>query len=483
MRKLICTTLLGLALPGAALAGDAEAPSVTSWRAKRPDVPAPPTPVLPTFKKAVLDNGLTLLVTEVHALPVVSFNLVTRGGATYDPAGKAGLTSLTYDMLEEGAGALGALAFSDAVADLGADFGAGGGRQSGGVYISGLVRQAGPMLGLLADALQRPKLEAQAFERRKQQTIATLLRRRGSPQGLAFERIPEMIYGAGHPFGHPATGTVESVSGLTLDDVKAQYARAFSPKHSALIVAGDITLAQAKALAETHLGAWTAAKAEAPPAVPGLEAKPRAKVTLVDKPGAAQTMMIIGRPMFAQGHPDEDTVTLANLVFGGSFGARLNMNLREAKGYTYGAHSQASFRTGVGVFVAYSALRADVTGAGLAETFGELVRLKSAPPTAEELSDARSGVIRSMPGKFETSSAIAQATAGLFVYDLPLDHYAKQAARYEAVQLPAVQAKSLEYFVPELMQILLVGDAKLVRPQLDALAETIELGEIVVETP
>ncbi len=464
MRHVILPTLALAALCNPAFASD----EATSWRAQRPKVGKPRAPSLPSFEKVVLDNGLTLLVSQVDAVPVVSFNLVTRGGATYDPKAKAGLTSLTYAMLEEGAGKLPALAFSDAIADLGASFGTGSGRDSGSVSISGLSKHADGMLQLLADAALRPKLQAPAFERRKSQMVATLLRKRGSPQGLAFEKIPALIYGADHPFGHPPGGTVESVQTLSHEDVKAHYAKVFGPKHSALIVAGNMSVAEAKAAADKHFGGWQT-KAEAPPTIPAVQARVRTEIQLVDKPGAAQTMMVVGRPLFAKGHPQEDALKLANLVFGGTFGARLNMNLREAKGYTYGASSQASFRNGVGVFVAYSALRADVTGAGLKETIEELARMKSQPATAEELEDARSGLIRALPGDFEVSSAMASAAAGLFIYELPLDHFSKLADRYNAVSLEAVNAAATEYLDPSPMQILLVGDAASIAPQLEAL--------------
>lgn len=469
MRNFAFTCLVTLFTTSPALAA-----GVAPWRTERPKVPAAKAPTLPSFQKVVLKNGLTILVTEVDALPVVSFNLVTKGGATFESTDKAGLTSLTYDMLEEGAGSLGALEFSDAIADLGASFGAGSSRDSGSISASGLAVHADAMLGLVADAALRPKLDAQSFERRKAQTIATLVRRRGSPQGIAFEKVPAMIYGSKHPFGHPPTGTPESLAALTHEDVKKHYASIMGPKHSALIVAGSLSLDAAKALAEKHFGAWTST-AKAPPAVPGVQASARTEVHLIDKPGAPQTMMIVGRPMFAKGHADEDAMVLANLVFGGNFGARLNMNLREDKGYTYGASSQAAFRAGVGVFLVYTALRADVTGAGLKETIDELKRLQSKPPTDVELQAARSGLIRSLPGKFEVTSAIAGAAAGLFIHGLPLDHFAGVATRYQAVSLSDVQAMATKYLSPEPMQILLVGDASVIEPQI----ESLKLGTLV----
>lgn len=454
-------------------------PDSERWRADRPQVGPPPAPTLPTFTRQTLENGLTVLYAQVDAMPVVTFSLVTLGGATRDPAAQAGLTSLMYGMLEEGAGALDALAFSDRIADLGASFSAGSGRDRGSLTMTGLSRVAEPMMALLAQAAFQPRFAEKDFARRKAQTLASLERRRSSPQGIAFERIPALIYGAHHPYGHPPGGTPETVQKLTLEDVQAQYAKTLSPAHSALVVAGNISLDRAVALARSHLGAWKR-PAEPLPDIPTLDAKPRTTIHLVDKPGAQQTMTVIGRPLFGRGHPDEIALKLANLVYGGSFSARLNMNLREAKGYTYGAHAQATYRRKVGVFVAYSALRSDVSGPGLSEFFQELKNLDGPrPATSAELTRAREGVIRGLPGQFESTGAVAGAAEELFVYDLPLDYYAALGKRYATADLESVRSAAKTYLRPELMQVLMVGDAKVVKPQLGKLG----LGAVVVATP
>lgn len=474
------TTILALAV--SLFAADPTLPTVPNsegWRARRPEVGPPPAPSLPMFTRRSLENGLTVLHSRVEAMPVVTFSLVTVGGATRDPNGEAGLTGLMYAMLEEGAGPLDALAFSDRVADLGASFGAGSGRDRGSITITGLARQAEPMMRLLTLAALEPRFAAKDFERRKTQTLASLERARGSPQGLAFERLPALIYGPEHPYGHPPGGTLETVAKLTLEKVRAQYARTLGPGHSALIIAGDIPLEPALALAESHLGSW-AHEAAPLPEIPDIAARPRTAIHLVDKPGAAQTMTIIGRPVFGRGHPDEIALKLANLVYGGSFAARLNMNLREDKGYTYGAHALATYRRGVGVFLAYSALRADVTGPGLQEFFTELAALDGSRPATEgELARARDGVIRGLPARFDRTDSVANAAEELFTYDLPLDYYTALGKRYATTTLKTVRAASVRYLRPELMQILMVGDAKVVKPQLAPLP----LGPVVVDTP
>jgi predicted Zn-dependent peptidase len=197
-------------------------------------------------------------------------------------------------------------------------------------------------------------------------------------------------------------------------------------------------------------------------------------VVVIDKPGAPQTFAIVGRPLFGRGHPDEVPLRLTNEVYGGNFSSRLNMNLREAKGYTYGAGSQVSFRKGIGVFLAYAAIRTDATAPALGEFFTELDLLKSKRAEGAELERARSGIIRSLPGQFETTSAIASAASSLFVYDLPLDYYETLAAKFEQAGAEAIQKAGDTYLGGGEMKVLLVGDAN----QIMEPVKLLKLGEV-----
>jgi predicted Zn-dependent peptidase len=454
-----------------------EVPASEAWRKEMPKSGQPRTPVFPKFETAKLENGLTVMVATVDTLPLVSFTLVTQGGSALDPKSKDGLTALTYAMLEEGAGELDALAFSDRVADLGAYFNATSDRDRGDVSIGGLSENADAMLGLLSDAVRRPKLAAKDFDRLKRQTVASLLQQRSSPQGLAFEVFPALIYGEDHPFGHPPSGTPQTVASIELADVKAQHERVIGPNTSALIASGAITLEEAVALAKKRFGDWTHRVPDVKP-VPEVQPEKRAKVVVIDKPNTPQTIAIVGRPLFGRGHPDEVPLRLINEVYGGSFSSRLNMNLREEKGYTYGASSQVAFRRGIGVFLAYAAVRTDVTGPALEEFFSELEGLRTERAAGEELERARSGIIRSLPGQFETTGAIAGAAASLFVYDLPLDYYETLSAKYAQVGAEAAQKAGDQYLGAAEMKVLLVGDARqIVEP-----VKLLRLGEVELRT-
>jgi predicted Zn-dependent peptidase len=186
-------------------------------------------------------------------------------------------------------------------------------------------------------------------------------------------------------------------------------------------------------------------------------------------------MVLLARPIFGRGDPEEPTLELANEIFGGSFASRLNMNLREAKGYTYGAHSQPSLRSGTGALLTYAMVRADVTGESLKETVLEMKGLSTRPPTDEEIARARAGLVQSLPGQFARTGAVAQAASALYTYRLPLDHFATYPQRLMAVTPEQIRAAGERYFSPDQMQVLLVGDEAQVRPQV----EPLDLGAVV----
>lgn len=491
LAALAATSLVACAGQTASLDDEVAAPVVTStrtaaapipaapsedWR-KEPPKPGPdPTVTLPVPTQAKLANGLTVLAYTQASLPLVSFAVVTRGGSATDPAGKGGLTSLAYSLLDEGAGGRDALALADAVADLGASLASGATQDRGLVGITGLSKNTEPMLALLADTVLRPALAAPDFERIKGQTLAGILRARGSPQGLAFEAVPAMIYGDKHPYGHPVQGLEATVQKLSLADAKSQLAQLLSPEQSVFIAVGDITLERATALAEQHFGKWKAGKRAVVTPAP-VAPRPRAEITVLDLPGAAQTFVIVGRPIFGRGHADEIPFLVLNEVLGGSFASRLNLNLREDKGYTYGAFSASSPRRGVGAFYAGAAVRADATIPSIKEVFAELERMKTMPASADELTRAQDGLVRSLPGDFQELSSVAAQAADLFVYGLPLDYLSTYVTAVRKVTEDDAERVTAAYLTPDTLQLLLVGDAKSIVPE----AEKLGLGKVIVK--
>lgn len=449
-----------------------------AWRAQQPEPGPAPELVLPTFEQTALKNGLTVINSRRADLPLVALQISCAAGSASDPKGKAGLADLAYRMLLEGAGTRDALAYDDAFADLGVSPGVGAGYDSGGLSVTVLASNADAATALFADALMRPRMESEAFERRKTQQLSNLARSLGDPGFLASWASAEVVFGAGHPYGHLTSGTPATMKSLTLADTKRFLSRHVGPRSCAFVTAGAITLAEAEALAQKHLGAWKGTAVPSPkPTPPPVLA--RTALNFVAKPGLNQTIVRAMRPGLAAGDPQEAELELAMTVFGGFFGSRLNMNLREQHGYTYGAFAGASGRKGVGSVIAGSSVRADATGPAMKEFMGEVLGMKSEPITAEELSQAREGLLRAMPGGFTTVSNLAGTAAGLFAQGLPLDHVARTAADIEKADAAAVQAAAERFLQPELLQIILVGDPQIVQTQVTPL----ELGPLKTLAP
>jgi zinc protease len=439
-----------------------------AFRAKLPTPGKPPDLVLPTFEEAKLDNGLTVLVSSRRQLPLVYVGVAFAAGSAQDPKGQAGTADIAYKMLLEGAGGKDTIALDNAFADLGVSPAVSVSPDGAFVGVRVLTRNVEPALGLLADVVRRPTFSAKDFDRRKKQQLADLVRRMGTPSFLAQQAYLTAVFGEAHPYSYPTGGIPATVDRVTLENVKRFYQKQVGPKTAALVVAGDVTKEQAVEWAKKHFGDWKG-EAALPPVPAAPASPPRELVRFVAKPALEQTFIMVGRPGLAAGHADEQALELATTVFGGFFGSRLNMNLREAKGYTYGAGAQSDARLGVGPLTAYSAVRADVTGPALAEFMRELSDIKARPITSKELEAAREGLIRAFPGSFETVSGLGASAASLFFKRQPLDEFARTVAGLEKATPAEVQRAAEAYLNPAAMQIILVGDPELIQVQVGGL--------------
>jgi predicted Zn-dependent peptidase len=453
--------------PESTPAPQAEAPKPADPEAWRTQMPAPgksPDLVLPTFEEAKLDNGLTVIVNSRRELPLVYLGVAFANGSAQDPAGQDGLAELTYKMLLEGAGGKDTIALDNAFADLGVSPSVAVQPDGAVIGVRVLTRNADPALALLADVARKPTFAQKDFDRRKKQQLADLVRRMGTPWFLAQQVYLETVFGPDHPYGHMQGGVPATVEKISLQDVRRFYQKNAGPKAVALLVVGDVTKQQAVDWAKKYFGDWKG-EAVMPPAPPVPAAPPRDTVRVVHKPGLEQTFVMAGRPGIALGHPDEYALDLATTVFGGFFGSRLNMNLREAKGYTYGAGASSDARFGVGPITTYSSVRADVTGPAVAEFVRELTDLKSRPITSKELEAAREGLIRSFPGYFETVEGVGASAAAIFQKRRPMDEFARQVAGLEKTTAAEVQRVAEAYLNPAAMQFILVGDPEVIQQQ------------------
>ncbi|HYH94626.1 pitrilysin family protein [Hyalangium sp.] len=453
--------------PEPAPAAPAEPPKAEDPQAFRTKMPTPgksPDLVLPTFEQTKLDNGLTVVTNTRRELPLVFVGLAFANGTSQDPAAQGGLADLTYKMLLEGAGGKDTIALDNAFADLGVSPSMRVEPDGAIVGVRVLARNADKALALLADVARRPTFAQKDFDRRKKQQLADLVRRLGTPWFLAQQAYLEAVFTSAHPYGHPGSGVPASVEKLTLQDVKRFYQKNVGPKATALVVVGDVTKQQAEDWAKKYLGDWKG-EAVLPSAPPAPASPPRDSLRVVHKPGLEQTFIMVGRPGIAVGHPDEYALDLAITVFGGFFGSRLNMNLREAKGYTYGAGASSDARLGVGPITVYSSVRANVTGPALAEFVRELTDIKARPIASKELEAAREGLIRSYPGIFETVEWVGINAATLFLKRRPMDEFARQVEGLEKATPAEVQRVAETYLNPAAMQIILVGDPDVIQQQ------------------
>lgn len=465
-------------------------PETEKWRMIQPTPGDDPTIVLPKFESATLKNGLTIIVSERRTLPIVSIAIAIRAGSGAEKRSEAGLADLTYELLLEGAGKRDGLQLADAFADLGTSASVGTGPDGASISARVLTRNVGGALRLLADVVQRPRFTKKDFERKKKERLSDLAKMVGEPRYLSREATRAEIFGEDHPYGHLGTGTPASVAAIELRAAKKFYQAHVGPKSTALILTGDVSLDEAKRWARKYFGKWRgrgkATKAPAPPVV-----GERTRLVMVPKAKLGQTVITIGRPGLEAGHEDEWALRVATDIFGGLFSSRLNLNLREDKGYTYGARASVDSRHGVGALFAFSQVRADVTGPSLAEFFAEIEGLQSRPITQQELSMAIDGAVKSLPGKFERIEGLAAAATDLYNRRLPLDRYEQMLSAYRAMDADKVRAAAKKYYVPRLMKVILVGDPDLltgkdgkegptIREQLEALGlGKVELREVV----
>lgn len=442
-----------------------------------PPEPGPPrTLTLPAIHKTQLSNGLPVWIVEMHKVPVAQLNLVVFSGTADDPAGKFGVASMATAMLEDGAGSRSALEIADAVDLLGADLGAGSGIDASAVRLHVPVARLKDALPIMGDVALRPTFPAGELERLRQQRLTSLLQARDDPATIAPLAFSRVLYGPTHRFGTMTAGTASTIKAFTPDDLRAFYTAAFRPNNAALLVVGDVTQAAVAPLLESTLGAWKTPAGQAPHATLPAPPPPAARqVFLVDKPGAAQSQIRIGTIGVARSTPDYFPIQVLNTILGGSFTSRLNMNLREQHGYSYGASSAFDMRMSPGPFYAAAGVQTDKTGEALKEFFNELNGILK-PVPADELARAKNYVSLRFPGAFETTSDISRRLEDMLVYHLPEDYFSKYVQNIQAVTAADVQRVAQKYIQPNRLIVVVVGDLKTI----DAPVRALNLGDVKI---
>lgn len=447
------------------------------WRYKVPVAGPAPKVVLPAAHAFKLANGLTVLHHYNPGLPLVAAEIVIKAGASANPASLPGLAGFTATMLDEGTASRSAPQIAEELAQLGASFSAGSGTETSLVSLMSLKANFAKALEIAADVVRNPAFPDAEVERQRASRLADLGQQSEDASALADEAASLALYGAAHPFGHGALGTEAAVKATTRGDLLAFWRRHYVPGNAALVLAGDLTQAEAMALAEATFGSWQAG--QAPERTQPAPAATQAKVVLVPKADATQTALQVTLLGTDRKTPDYAALEVMNAALGGLFTSRINNNLREEKGYSYGVYSQFDYRRTPGPFEIVGSVRTNATGSAVSEIFKEVRAMRELPLPADELSNAVNAQVLSLPGHFDTNEGIGGSLAGIFAYDLPLDYYSTLADQYRAVTAAQVQAVARKYLVPEKMVVVAVGERKKIEPQLRKL----KLGTIELRAP
>jgi zinc protease len=463
--------LAQVATPPAPPAGAAAATeSINADEPWRNEIPKPATArslQLATPLSETLPNGLTLILSERRGLPIVAANLVLKTGSDANPLDKPGLANFVAAMLDEGTSTRSSLQIADEIAQLGASLNTGSTMDASTVSSRSLTKNFGKTLDVLADVVLHPSFPAEEIERQRASRLAGLVQQRDNPSQVAAQVMASALYGSKHPYGYAEVGTEAAVKAVTRADMEAFWKQNFVPNNSALVVAGDISMPELKALADKAFGSWQ----RGTPTQPALGAPmtTKARVVIVDKPGSPQTQVRVAGIGAARSSPDFRPMQVMNLALGGLFSSRINMNLREAHGYTYGASSGFAFRRAPGPFQVASGIRTDVTAAAIDEIFKELRGMVDKPVGTEELSKAKDALANSLPGAFESSSNAVGNFSNVFIYNLGLDYYTKYAAQVNAVTTDQTLAMAKKYLAPDAMVVIAVGDRAKIEPELKKL--------------
>ena len=438
-----------------------------AWRA-HPPKPGPSRPLnLPVPQTFKLANGMTVMLIEQHSLPVISARLVVLSGSETNPIEKPGLAGFTAAMLQEGTEKRTAPQVADDTDQIGASLSTFSTADISGVATQSLSKNTAANFELLSDVALHPAFRDPDVERVRQLRLTALQQQKENPYILASKFMNFQLYGEKHPYGYLESGTEASTTATTRDDMMKFYRAGFVPQNTVLAVAGDITMPQLKALAEKYFSGWTGTAA--PVRLPEVSSTLRRHIVIVDRPGANQTMVRIAQIGVPRNTPDYVPLDVMNTALGGLFSSRINLNLREAHGYTYGAGSTFQFRRGPGPFYVSSAVRTDATAAAISEVFKEIDRMRTSQLTAEELALSKDSIARSLAGDFESTGQMVSTSANLFVYGLPLDYYRTLPARIDAVNAADVERVAKQYLNPDSMVVVAVGDREKIAPGLTQL--------------
>jgi zinc protease len=437
-------------------------------RSKVPPAGKPPALRVPAWTKSTLANGAEFIVSEKHDLPLVSFTITFQGGSSQaESATRRGVAGLTTAMMNEGTKTRDGEALSNALQLLGTTVNVSVGSENGSIGFQSTTSKFPQALEILADMLVNPSFPAEALERLRAQRLVALTQGKDQPATIASRVFPKVLYGAAHPFGQNVTE--ETLKAITRDDVVAFHKAYFQPGRALVTVAGDVNVSTVKATIEKALSAWPKGGEKPAFNYPALPATHPSTIFLVDKPGAAQSTFAIGNPGPPRSTPDYYAIQVMNTMLGGMFQSRLNANIREEKGYSYGVQSSFAFGKGPGAFRTGGDIVSAKSDAALVEFMKELRGIGGARSiTDEELATAKDSLIQRLPGTFASVQSVNSAIVSLWTQGLPDNYYQQYASKISDIRKEDLVRVAKQYIDLDHLSIVIVGDRASIEAPLKA---------------
>ncbi len=438
-------------------------------RSQPPARRAPVESTFPAFERHRLENGLTLWSCRRDHAPLVTLQIVFEAGGHANPESQPGLAGFTADLLEEGTSTRSSEEIAQHIESLGGRLASGAGWNTASASFSLLSSYLADGLDLLSDSVIRPAFADDEIERLRRERLAEILRMRSQAGALASTTISSELY-RGTVYGVPLVGGEAAVASIQRDDLVAFHETRYRSGSAHVIAVGDFESHELASQVVESFGTLTAG--ETPPYPPVAPPAAQRRVVIVDRPNAAQTEIRVGQVGQPRDHPDRSALTFLNSLLGGKFTSRLNLNLRERHGYTYGARTAFAHRIGPGPFVASAAVGTDVTGAALRETLGELTRIQTEPPTTEEIEDTRSYLLGVFPYGLQTNGGILQHLRTLAIFGLEEDYWQTWQNDIATIDAPTLARVAKDHLHPETMTLVAVGPASELQPQLEEFGPT-----------
>lgn len=425
----------------------------------------------PEIRRTSLANGLRVWTIEQRAVSLVSALLLVRRGSAADPDDRAGLAAITGDLLDEGCGDLDALGLHEALGRIGGQIDTEVGSDATMLGLSVLKRFSPRGFALLADMVRRPRFERTDFERVRDLRLNRLVQIRDMPPALADRAFTELLY-RGHPYGHLSIGREESLRQLSLSEVTNFHRQVYVPEGATIIAAGDASHDELIGLISDAFEGWTGRDTLAFPqtVVDATPSAPATRLAILHRPAAGQSELRIGHVSIARSASDYAPLLVLNMVLGGQFVSRINMNLREEKGYTYGARTSFDARRGPGPFVLQASVQSDATADAIKEGMREMHEIRGTRPvTRAELETGRAALTRGFARNFETAEQVGRAAAQMALHDLSDDYYSTFVSRILAIDEQDVTTAAARHLRPDQMLTVVVGDREKIGSSLDSL--------------